>query len=82
MVTGEKLDQMAILVSGYTHCTEGKLITTVPLPHSSGQAMCTALVDTANDWGLTDNIVAMVSDTISSNTGVIQGAATRVGTAW
>ena len=71
------MEQLAILVSGGQY-QEGKLLATIPIQSGTGKSMAEKVMDIVSDWGVTDSIRCMVFDTTSSNTGRIQGAATRI----
>ena len=83
-VTGCKQENEAILVSGSPSFIEGKLLSVVKLtdgegkPTSTGEAQAQAVMEQIEIWDITDNIVALVYDTTSSNTGVHKGATVRI----
>ena len=83
-VTGTLRENEAILVSGAPHYKEGKLLAVSILkdekgePTSTGEAQAQAVLAEVEKWDVKENIVALVFDTTSSNTGVRQGATVRL----
>ena len=86
-VTGVLQENEAILVSGAPHYLEGKILNVSKLvneegnPTSSGLAQAAACLEQVKVWGVEKNIVALVFDTTSSNSGVHRGATVRLQTA-
>jgi hypothetical protein len=78
MASGDNKEQLAILVSGFPLCVEGKLLGAFPIESGTGFSMARKTIDILVDWDLTEHITALSFDTTSSNTGHIQGAATRI----
>jgi len=72
---GNSGEHLAILVSGSPEYTEGKLLGVPSLVDSTGKSQSDASYDLLEVWELVDNIVALVFDTTSSNSGVNKGAA-------
>ena len=83
-VTGSLQEHESILVSGSPHYTEGKLLSVSKLvdednnPTSTGEAQALAVLVQLNEWGVDKNVVALVFDTTSSNSGVRKGATVRL----
>ena len=83
-VSGVLQENEAILVSGSPHYIEGKLLGVAKLvdddgnPTSTGEAQAGAVIDQLRQWGVADNIVALVFDTTASNTGKHRGATVRI----
>lgn len=77
MVSGDKMEQLAILVSGES-CPEGKLLGALPIQDGTGLSMAQKMVQVLTDWDLTTFVTSLVFDTTSANTGKFQGAATRM----
>ena len=86
-VTGVLQENEAILVSGAPHYLEGKILSVSKLvdeegnPTSTGEAQAAAGLEQLKIWGVEKNIVALVFDTTSSNSGVHRGATVRLQTA-
>ena len=75
MVSGSKLEQIAIVVTGGEY-VEGKLLAAVPLQNGCGNTMAEKTKQIVDDWEVTTMIGGLVFDTTSANTGCYQGAAT------
>ena len=72
-------DRLAVMLSGDTpDCTSGKLLSARLIKDSSGKEQADEVVRALKEWKAQNNIVAMCFDTTSSNTGWINGAATRI----
>ena len=86
-VAGVLQENEAILVSGAPHYLEGKILSVSKLvdeegnPTSTGEAQAAACLEQLKVWGVEKNIVALVFDTTSSNSGVHRGATVRLQTA-
>ena len=82
--TGILRENEAILVSGAPHYLEGKLLAVSLLvdeegqPTSTGEAQALAVLQQVQNWGVEENIVALVFDTTASNSGVHRGATVRL----
>ena len=82
--TGTLRENEAILVSGAPHYLEGKILAVSLLedeegkPTSTGDAQAQAVLAELEKWDVKENVVALVFDTTSSNTGVRQGATVRL----
>ena len=83
-VTGSLQEHEAILVSGSPHYLEGKILSVTKLvdkdgkPTGTGEAQANACLDQVMSWGVNENIVALVFDTTSSNSGRVKGATVRL----
>ena len=83
-VMGGRDDRLAVLVTGYPHHLEGKLLGIVSMKDESGKPTSTGLAQFQNcqtlleEWDLEENIVCMSFDTTASNTGCRMGASTRL----
>ena len=66
---GTSEHRLAILVSGGPEHTGGKLLAVPTIPDGTGLAQAEATKGALDDWGVTDNVVALCYDTTSSNTG-------------
>ena len=66
-----KIDRLPVLVSfqGRT-----QLLGVPKLEAGTGKSQADAIFDNLNEWGITDKVQAMCSDTTASNTGRISGA--------
>ena len=67
-------------MSGSPYYLEGKILSASKLvdedgnPTSTGEAQALAVLVQLKEWGVDKNIVALVFDTTSSNSGVHRGA--------
>ena len=83
-VTGTLQEHEAILVSGSPHYLEGKLLSVTKLvdedgqPTSTGEVQALAVLVQLREWGVDKNIIALVFDTTSSNSGAHRGATVRL----
>lgn len=77
MTTGEKMEQLAIVASGGSY-PEGKLLGAIPIRNGTGKTMAEKVYEIGTDWCVLDSTVSLIFDTTSSNTGILQGAATRL----
>ena len=79
-IMGSKDGRLAILISGASHFTEGKVLGILKLtddennPTSTGEAQYHACLEMVDDWTVKENICVMCFDTTSSNTGIRCGA--------
>ena len=66
-----KIDRLLVLISfqGRT-----QLLGVPKLEAGTGKSQADAIFDNLNEWGITDKVQAMCSDTAASNTGRISGA--------
>ena len=74
-IVGDSSERLAVLVSGAPEYTEGKLLGVPSLINSTGRSQADASYDLLGAWELQNNIVALVFDTTSSNSGIHNGAA-------
>ena len=72
-----KAERLAILVSSFPHCPEGKLIHVSTTADGKGATMADEIVKKIEEYGLGEHkFGSLVFDTTASNTGVRKGAAT------
>ena len=71
----DKFDRLPVLVS---NLDMEKLQYTPMLPHGTGRAQAEAVRDALLDWNLAGRVVAMCSDTPTTNTGETNGAAVLI----
>lgn len=70
---------MAILVSGYPHCVEGKIVNLTDIPDGTGKSIAAEIPEQLKKMKLLDKqFGAMIFDTTASNTGVHRGASVRL----
>lgn len=69
----EKVERMPVIVS---QKSGAQLLGVPKIASGTGEAMAEAVYTALQEWGVTENIVAMCFDTTSSNTGRINGACT------
>ena len=74
-ISGQKFEYLTVLVSGFSNCVEGKILSIKPLQSGSGLAICKGVLEDLEDWDLKANIVAQVFDTTACNKGDKNGAA-------
>ena len=83
-VDGHLQENEAILVSGAPHYVDGKILCVSKLvddegkPTSTGEAQADAVLLQVKEWGVQQNVVALVFDTTSSNSGRHRGATVRL----
>ena len=77
MTDGEKKDNIALVISG-KNCEQGFMIGSVPMEDGTSNSIAAAALDTLLDWNLVPEICGMVFDTTSSNTGWLNGAASKI----
>ena len=79
-----KLERLSVLVSGAPIYIEGKLLSVPSLVDeygnatSTGRAQFEGAKDLIKSWDLKNSVTGLVFDTTASNSGVEQGACTRV----
>ncbi|KAK6190395.1 hypothetical protein SNE40_002275 [Patella caerulea] len=78
MATGNKMDQLAVVVTGGVSHKEGKLLAAVPIADGCGATIANKVNSVVDDWELKEFIIGLVFDTTSSNTGIYHGAAIRL----
>lgn len=71
----KRVERLPILVSGED---VGKLLAVPRLPAGTGDEIAKAVVDTLEDWGVKERVVAMSFDTTASNTGRLAGACVKI----
>ena len=71
MTTKDHVDQLPIIVTGNG---VSQLLKVAKLPNGTGAQQAKAVVETLDEWGLKEKVVAMSFDTTASNTGRNQGA--------
>lgn len=71
MTGQEKVERLPVIVS--SDCEE-KLLGVPKLLNGTGRVIANAVLDTLNEWRLTDRIQGMSFDTTASNTGNVKGA--------
>ena len=71
LTTKEHVDQLPIIVTGNG---VSQLLKVAKLPNGTGAQQAKAVVETFDEWGLKEKVVAMSFDTTASNTGRNQGA--------
>ncbi|KAG7154923.1 hypothetical protein Hamer_G031178, partial [Homarus americanus] len=72
-VVGEEEHRQAIFISGRGH-EEGKLLAVLPVKDGTGLTQARATARAIEDWSCASNVKALCFDTMSSNTGRVQGA--------
>ena len=78
-LSGASGDRLAVMLSGDTpECSSGKLLSARLIDDSSGKAQAEEVLRALKEWKVEMNVVGMVFDTTASNTGWINGAATRI----
>ena len=76
-LSGEYADRLAIMISGDTdQCKSGFMISAERILDGSGLSQKNEILRSLHEWNIIDNIVGMVFDTCSANTGWQTGAAT------
>ena len=72
-------ERLAILVSSYPHCVEGKLVCVSTTADGRGSTIADEVVGQLGEQGLQNHkFGSLVFDTTAANTGVINGAATII----
>ena len=71
MTTKEHVDRLPIIVTGNG---VSQLLKVAKLPNGTGAQQAKAVVETLDEWGLKEKVVAISFDTTASNTGRNQGA--------
>jgi hypothetical protein len=79
-IRGEKKERLGILVSGVPTAEEGKVLGVPVIDSSTGMDQANATFNLAQQWGLCDNVRALVFDTTASNTGWKIGACVQLET--
>lgn len=77
-LSGKVDDRIAVLISGFPLLESSKLLGVPIIPNSTGSAQHEAVVMLLEKWGVFRELIALVFDTTSSNTGRFQGAATCI----
>ena len=72
---GTSSETLAVLVSGASSYTEGKLLGIPVIANATGAVQAETTFELLNAWDLTDNVTSLVFDTTASNSGVHKGAA-------
>ena len=76
-LSGAYGDRLAIMISGNTEpCKKGFQISGERIADGTGLSQKNEMIRVLKDWKILDNIVGMVFDTCSANTGMFSGAAT------
>ena len=73
-----KVEYMAIVLSGSPNMVEGKMLEVEEISDGTGKTQCDTTCDVLAECRACDSIRSMVFDTTSSNTGIRQGAASRL----
>ena len=77
--SGEFGERLAVIVSGDTpECAQGKLISARKIPDGSGHEIAAEVAKSIRHWGIEKRVYAMCFDTTASNTGWLNGAATKL----
>ena len=79
-ISGEKKERLGILVSGVPTAEEGKVLGIPVIDSSKGADQAKVTFNLAQQWGLCDNVRALVFDTTASNTGWKIGACIQLET--
>ena len=78
-LNGESGETLAVMLTGDTpQCQSGKLLSARLIRDSSGKEQAEEVIRALKEWKVEMNVVSMCFDTTSSNTGWINGAATRI----
>ena len=72
-------DILAVICSGNSEdCLQGKLLSANMINNGSGESQSIEVIKSIDNWGIRDKIVGINFDTTSSNTGVENGAVTKI----
>ena len=71
--TGRGEERLAVLVSGGSFLPTPKLLGIPAMNGSTGLSQHNAVMNLLQEWKITDDVIALVFDTMASNTGRVHG---------
>ena len=78
-LSGDFGDRLAVHVSGNTEqCKSGFILSAELIKDGTGESQSLEVLRILNEWKLSANLMGMVFDTCSANTGWVSGAATKI----